>query len=567
MGIIKNEHGVYQVRKKVPKGLEEAVARLTGADKPRVSWLKKSLGTKDQRQANIRAKPVLMEFDRTLERARASLKPVPVKASLSDHEIKRIAAYHFASMLSEDEGHRAGDWEDTAEYGLSERRFSKLNETIQIALAGSEDGLARGDISVIGDVLDELLEVHGFTLDPRDEAYRKLGMAVLRVHVQALRDTEARSQGVPIETPATPLPTKQTDNSGGGTLTAAFKGWAKAQAPSPSSLREYQHAVDRFTELHGDMAVVAIKRSHVLAFREALQDIPPRRTGELRNATLPALVEWRQTHINAPRINAGTVNKLLGGVQAVARWARDNGLIDDDTPWADPFANMRLEENDPDREPWETEDLVKLMASPVFAKGERPKAGGGEAAYWLPLLGMFTGARLGELAPLQVSDVQQDAGSGVRFLAIRENEEDGKRVKTSSSIRAVPIHPELVRLGFLDYVRKAAKRGANAPLFHELKPGPKGSMAEGWSKWFGRYIRANGIAKPVFHSFRHGFKDELRAAKVSEDMNDALTGHSGGGTGRRYGAKDMLRRYGAEALADAVAKVRYPGVTLPKRGL
>lgn len=72
------------------------------------------------------------------------------------------------------------------------------------------------------------------------------------------------------------------------------------------------------------------------------------------------------------------------------------------------------------------------------------------------------------------------------------------------------------------------------------------------------------VTKPVFHSFRHGFKDALRAARVAEDINDALTGHSGGGTGRRYGAKDMLRRYGAEALADAVAKVRYPGVAVPK---
>ena len=94
----------------------------------------------------------------------------------------------------------------------------------------------------------------------------------------------------------------------------------------------------------------------------------------------------------------GTVNKLLGGVQAIASWARDNGLIGDDMPWADPFADMRLGEDEPDREPWETEDLVKLwlLRSSLRRKAE---GGGGEAAYWLPLLGMFTGARLGELAP------------------------------------------------------------------------------------------------------------------------------------------------------------------------
>ena len=67
----------------------------------------------------------------------------------------------------------------------------------------------------------------------------------------------------------------------------------------------------------------------------------------------------------------------------------------------------------------------------------------------------------------------------------------------------------------------------------------------------------------MFHSFRHGFKDALRAAGVGEDINDALTGHAGGSpVGRSYGAKDIARRFGLSALADAVSKVGYPGLDL-----
>ncbi len=66
----------------------------------------------------------------------------------------------------------------------------------------------------------------------------------------------------------------------------------------------------------------------------------------------------------------------------------------------------------------------------------------------------------------------------------------------------------------------------------------------------------------MFHSFRHGFKDALRAAEVSEDINDALTGHAGPGTiGRQYGAQ-MIRRFGIATLAAAVSKVAYPGLDL-----
>jgi integrase len=70
----------------------------------------------------------------------------------------------------------------------------------------------------------------------------------------------------------------------------------------------------------------------------------------------------------------------------------------------------------------------------------------------------------------------------------------------------------------------------------------------------------------VFHSFRHGFKDALRAAGESEDINDALTGHSGTTVGQQYGAKQMMRRFGLARLADAVAKVRYPDLDLTRLG-
>ena len=64
----------------------------------------------------------------------------------------------------------------------------------------------------------------------------------------------------------------------------------------------------------------------------------------------------------------------------------------------------------------------------------------------------------------------------------------------------------------------------------------------------------------VFHSFRHGFKDAARAARVSEDLHDALTGHADW----TYGAKDMVRRFGLETLADAVNRIKYPGLDLNK---
>ena len=70
MGLIKNSHGVYHVRKKVPADLQEPAARILGNGKRRQTWLKRSLGTKELARANVLAKPVLIEFDRVLRSQR-----------------------------------------------------------------------------------------------------------------------------------------------------------------------------------------------------------------------------------------------------------------------------------------------------------------------------------------------------------------------------------------------------------------------------------------------------------------------------------------------------------------
>ncbi|WP_375142305.1 DUF6538 domain-containing protein [Bradyrhizobium sp. CCGB12] len=65
-GLIKNRHGTYYSQQRVPERLQRAVVRVLKSSRPRQVSLKKTLGTKVLAEANSRAKPVLMEFDRTL---------------------------------------------------------------------------------------------------------------------------------------------------------------------------------------------------------------------------------------------------------------------------------------------------------------------------------------------------------------------------------------------------------------------------------------------------------------------------------------------------------------------
>ncbi|RTL71603.1 MAG: site-specific integrase [Hyphomicrobiales bacterium] len=389
-------------------------------------------------------------------------------------------------------------------------------------------------------------------------------MALLRAGVEALEKQKLRQQGYSVSTCMVHEPSEPSADSPAESLTSAFEGWRKATRPSAGTAAEFAHAIERFKKLHGDVVVGAITRRHVATFREALQRMPKRRSGEVRELPLPALVEWVQRHPDTPCIQAGTVNKLLGGVGAIVEWAGRNGFVDDSRPWVNPFTRMRLEREQPEREHWSIEDLRTLFNSAIFTQGKRPRGGAGEAAFWLPLMALFTGARLGELAALTASDLMTDEETGIPYLRITEDAALQSTLKTKGSRRAVPLHPELTRLGLLRLIEeRRGEEGVEALLFPKLKPADGSRWGSAWSKWFGAQIRKLGIPPPtVFHSMRHGFKDALRRAGVGEDISDALTGHSGGGVGRTYGSKDMLSRFGAKRLHEAVAAVRYPGLDL-----
>jgi integrase len=587
-GVSKNRHGVYYVRKKVPKWLEQATAEVLGNGKSRQVFLKRSLNTKDLRKANVRAKPILIEFDRILAQAEALTVQRPMRAKLEKREIEQITSYFFAHQLAiDDEDRREGGSEqlfqsvaqqltaagveyttayqvgDPPKVGLSDREMQKRAETLAWTLQPAKQALARGDYSFLQWEIDELLKVFRTNLDPKSASYRELGLAMLRAYVKSIESIAKRDKGEVVETPELVEP-RQPSPSASGTLSAAYEGWKKSAAPSTHTLWRFKYAVDRFTELHGDLPVARIKRPHVLRFREALQERPVRRSGSLRTATLPELVEWSKKHTSIQRISAETVNVMLGSAQAVCVWAQNNGLIPQDVPWSDPFSRMRLPIRGFKREPWALEELRTLFSSTIFTQGHRPVSGKGEAAFWLPLMALFTGARLNELAPLTAADVITDAATDIVAINIRKDREQGRGLKTAGSARLVPIHPELTRIGFLKFVDWIRLSGHDARLFPLLVPGRKGSFGEAWAKWFGDYKRRLGIKNKssVFHSFRHGFKDAARAGRLSEELHGALTGHTGSSVGRTHGAKDMVRRFGLETLADAVNKIKYPGLEL-----
>ena len=287
-----------------------------------------------------------------------------------------------------------------------------------------------------------------------------------------------------------------------------------------------------------------ITKTAAREFRRALSHAPKH---GVRGVSLAAKPVQRQGAApEGTARGAGTVNKSLTMLAAIVSHAQREGLLDAVPGFVNPFgkdvklrADKTADYGDYGREIFQPSDLASIFGTGVFTNSERLRAGGGEAAFWFPLISLLTGVRLEEIAGLRVRDLHQDEDTGAWVFDL--NPEGGRSVKTASSIRKVPVHPELERIGLLRYhqsVAKEAELQSEAPGSHDSSLWSDVRSAEGrpqsaaWSKWFGRFLRAKaGITDPrkVFHSFRHTFKRMARDAGIPEEVHDAITGHAGGG--------------------------------------
>ena len=89
----------------------------------------------------------------------------------------------------------------------------------------------------------------------------------------------------------------------------------------------------------------------------------------------------------------------------------------------------------------------------------------------------------------------------------------------------------------------------------------KEQITSAWSKWFRRYTKDVAARECDFHAFRHTWKRQARLCGVFEEHSDAITGHASDSVGRAYGSAEG---FPLKPLAEAIAKVRYEGLKLPK---
>lgn len=321
---------------------------------------------------------------------------------------------------------------------------------------------------------------------------------------------------------------------------------------TPKTESQMRQSIALFCEITGRARIEGVTQADVSRFFDTMRSLPTnyRKSPKQKHLPIAFFVEaGKSLPADQVGLARGTVNRNLDNLSRVIKLARARGhdVAEDLDPGV--LRIKRKKRARSDRPPFTFEDLQRLFAHPIWSgcKGTARRNLPGTAVikdglYWVPLVLARTGARLEEIAGLRTLEAVTD--HLIPHLQIRPNE--NRRLKNDQSARDVPLHPDLLALGFLDHI-KAMRRKGEANLFPDLTPNSQTVGASFGGKLDFPFRSAttkaldedrfrDGKAKTI-HSFRHYVIGVLQTRKdIPHRVADDIVGHESSGEGsKRYG--------------------------------
>ena len=332
----------------------------------------------------------------------------------------------------------------------------------------------------------------------------------------------------------------------------------KINGDGDHSIKAKQSCYDLWIEIFSDQTMNSLTPAQATKFKDIMISMPKNRKQKYPNKPITDVVK-----LSIPpdeKLQPNTVNEYLMRMSSLISWAIDNHHIQIDK---NPFERLSIKrkakaKSQEARQPFSNTQLQQIFNTPLYkgcvdeTKHGRHAEGSmiiKDAYYWIPLIALYTGARMSEVIQMTASDIKTE--DNVTFFDINEDSSD-KSLKTTQSKRKIPIHSDLIKFGFIDYVENIKKLGEDR-LFHQITP-YNGDYSHKFSKWFSRFLDRFNIKtdKTSFHSFRHSFRDSLKT-KTTETLVRALMGHEKGDTHNSYGSNS----YNLKDLKTAIDTLDY----------
>lgn len=375
--------------------------------------------------------------------------------------------------------------------------------------------ILQGDINALTDRLADMV--------PRDKAKQVAKLMHEKGQLAGRHEIEAN-----LVFPWPPEKTRLFSELGKAYLASFDYRLAKGtrKPPSAKAREKYGRDIELFAVLMGDVNIGAIDREVAGEYVKLLKRLPANmnKIAKYRGKTIEQILAMRPE----PQSEL-TISGKVGTLSSMFKWA-----LLEKRKWGidvNPFEGFALaDKTEKTRRPFTDAELIQLLGHKTFTSRKFRTSYG----YWLIPLGLFTGARLGELCQLDLKDfVTIDGIDCIDINDIEakpEAQDEGRRaktLKTKNAKRLVPLHPELIKIGLLRYVAALRRRG-EVHLFPELSRERRDGPAHAASNWFQKFRANVGLTEKqvvVYHSFRNLFITRLLDAGVSPHMVAPIVGH------------------------------------------
>ena len=244
-----------------------------------------------------------------------------------------------------------------------------------------------------------------------------------------------------------------------------------------------------------DKPIFDIKLNDLMDFRDTMQEIPTKLTTykEFENKSLDYILENSEDYDN---LTNSTINKYINKANQFLKWAYQEDYLHKKD-----FIIPKFPNDTKSRLPYANEEIQAIKE--LVSKDENIEIN------FITLVATYQGMRLKEITQLRKEDIITT--NNIPCISINTNED--KTTKTIKSIRTIPIHPKLIELGFLDFVKSKENNLFNIN-----------------NKDFSSYYRKNykNLINPskTFYSLRHSFIDALKQSDQNIEHIQAFVGHS-----------------------------------------
>lgn len=564
----------YYTNFKVPKELISVL---------RKDHIREALGTSDYREACSKITFQRMRWQTLFEKEQRQLAP-KADGPREKEVLLRLTeqqAYEMACRFLIEREREFRAWWDQEGLLLTPEELDECKGNVSTDSAAFGAGSAHHTPEDGSSLVKQFLQAEGYDCPPTSPAFQMLrplfraaqqehssrSLDMLEGRTVKARDTHFRKVFAHVEVPEKKRDTTLAE------LLERFTKHLKDANRSPATFLAYEMPFRLLREtLKPNIGLSSITKDSIQAVCDVLRNMPQNSKQRYKGLTLPQAVMAANKTGDKRRVKKRTQSNYFNTLVAIFNFAVEKRLMAENPAKDRYFRRYFQKEKSPPKAQFTIAELNTLFKAPLYtgcqndeggyaiAGPQRPKRG----RYWVPLLALFHGLRLNEACQLLLEDVKEQLG--IPFLAIRPTKEDGsdseKRIK--AGIRDVPLHPMLIKLGFLDFV-KARRKTKDSRLFPELPGGATGYFSNAFSKYFGRFCEAALGYKPkgTFHSFRHQFRDACRAARLPTETVALLGGWENG-----KGEKEtVMNQYGRgdeyfRVLAEDLAKVTFPGLNL-----